>query len=124
MTTPATGGPRRVRVSGDLFHGRVPPDAVYVGRAAPGLPASRHANPHTVDGTCRRCGQPHDRAQAVAAYARDLPAGLVAAARHQLAGADLACWCPPDQPCHADVLLRLANPDPATAQEPGGGRRG
>ena len=18
---------------------------------------------------------------------------------------DLACWCPPDQPCHADVLL-------------------
>lgn len=27
-----------------------------------------------------------------------------------LAGRDLACWCPPDQPCHADVLLELANP--------------
>jgi hypothetical protein len=27
----------------------------------------------------------------------------------KLAGHDLACWCPPDQPCHADVLLELAN---------------
>ncbi len=26
-----------------------------------------------------------------------------------LRGRDLACWCPPHQPCHADVLLRLAN---------------
>ena len=26
-----------------------------------------------------------------------------------LRGHDLACWCPPDQPCHADVLLELAN---------------
>ena len=24
-------------------------------------------------------------------------------------GYDLACWCPPDEPCHADVLLELAN---------------
>ena len=24
-------------------------------------------------------------------------------------GHDLACWCPLDQPCHADVLLELAN---------------
>jgi hypothetical protein len=27
----------------------------------------------------------------------------------QLRGRDLACWCPLDQPCHADVLLELAN---------------
>ncbi|SKV05652.1 Uncharacterised protein [Mycobacteroides abscessus subsp. bolletii] len=27
----------------------------------------------------------------------------------RLRGHDLACWCPPDQPCHADVLLELAN---------------
>lgn len=27
----------------------------------------------------------------------------------QLRGRDLACWCPPDQPCHADVLLEVAN---------------
>jgi hypothetical protein len=30
--------------------------------------------------------------------------------RADLAGHDLACWCPLDQPCHADVLLDLANP--------------
>lgn len=26
-----------------------------------------------------------------------------------LRGRDLACWCPTSQPCHADVLLELAN---------------
>lgn len=26
-----------------------------------------------------------------------------------LRGRDLACWCPPSSPCHADVLLALAN---------------
>ena len=30
--------------------------------------------------------------------------------RAELAGKDLACWCPLDSPCHADVLLELANP--------------
>jgi len=29
--------------------------------------------------------------------------------RAELAGHDLACWCPLDQPCHADVLLPIAN---------------
>jgi hypothetical protein len=29
---------------------------------------------------------------------------------HELAGRDLACWCPEGAPCHADVLLGLANP--------------
>lgn len=29
--------------------------------------------------------------------------------REELRGKDLACWCPLDQPCHADVLLELAN---------------
>ena len=27
----------------------------------------------------------------------------------QLRGKNLACWCPPGQLCHADVLLELAN---------------
>ena len=27
----------------------------------------------------------------------------------QLRGKNLACWCPLDQPCHADVLLEIAN---------------
>jgi len=26
-----------------------------------------------------------------------------------LEGKNLACWCPLDQPCHADILLRIAN---------------
>jgi hypothetical protein len=39
----------------------------------------------------------------------------------ELRGRDLCCWCPLDQPCHADVLLELANaPDPqAGAREEG-----
>lgn len=28
---------------------------------------------------------------------------------HELRGKDLACFCPPGEPCHADVLLELAN---------------
>lgn len=28
---------------------------------------------------------------------------------HQLRGKNLACFCPLDQPCHADVLLVIAN---------------
>jgi len=34
------------------------------------------------------------------------------AARSVLQGKNLACWCRLDQPCHADVLLELANPVP------------
>lgn len=26
-----------------------------------------------------------------------------------LKGKNLACWCAPGQPCHADVLLKMAN---------------
>jgi hypothetical protein len=31
--------------------------------------------------------------------------------RERLAGRDLSCWCPLDQACHADVLLKVANED-------------
>jgi hypothetical protein len=34
---------------------------------------------------------------------------LFALAQRELRGRDLACWCPLNQPCHADVLLRIAN---------------
>lgn len=49
-----------------------------------------------------------DAAQAVGLFARYM-------AFHddidlsRLRGKNLACWCPLDQPCHADVLLELAN---------------
>lgn len=47
--------------------------------------------------------------------------GVVALFRQQccdrsfaaLRGKNLACWCPLDQHCHADVLLELANGDSA-----------
>lgn len=29
--------------------------------------------------------------------------------QEELGDKNLACWCPLDQPCHADVLLELAN---------------
>lgn len=32
---------------------------------------------------------------------------------HELRGKNLMCFCPLSQPCHADVLLELANGDPA-----------
>jgi hypothetical protein len=50
---------------------------------------------------------------AVALYRAYLDAHpeVVAAARQELAGKDLACWCPvpAEWPCHADVLLEVAN---------------
>lgn len=33
---------------------------------------------------------------------------------HELRGKDLVCWCPLDQPCHADVLLAIANVEGGT----------
>ncbi|GAA5653149.1 hypothetical protein Gobs01_04564 [Geodermatophilus obscurus DSM 43160] len=44
------------------------------------------------------------------AWFRRWAAGDYAAeARRLLGGHDLACWCPMDRPCNADVLLKLAN---------------
>lgn len=48
---------------------------------------------------------------------RDARRGIVALFRQQccdrplaeLRGKNLACWCPLDEPCHATVLLELAN---------------
>jgi hypothetical protein len=33
------------------------------------------------------------------------------AIRAALGGRHLACWCPIGGPCHAELLLRIANPD-------------
>ncbi|WP_082083840.1 DUF4326 domain-containing protein [Gordonia sihwensis] len=35
--------------------------------------------------------------------------GVLGGDLETLRGHDLACWCPLDLPCHADVLLELAN---------------
>ena len=89
---------------------RKPADAVVVARP------TKWGNPFVVgqriDGVLVR-----DRAHSVARY-RELMAESpqrCAEARAELAGRDLACWCPllsPDGsrgPCHADVLLEIAN---------------
>ena len=81
---------------------RKPENAVVVARP------SRWGNPHrpaapTVEG----------HRAAVAAYRDDLLAGrlpvTVDDVGRALAGRDLACWCRPDLPCHAEVLLEVAN---------------
>lgn len=82
---------------------RMPEGAVYVGRG------SQWGNPYTI-------AEMGGRREAVAAYIRGWlndPIRLVKASHviHELRGKDLACWCPLDQPCHADVLLDIANGD-------------
>lgn len=40
------------------------------------------------------------------------PPPTIDAARANLRGKNLACWCKQGDPCHADVLLKLANAKP------------
>lgn len=62
-------------------------------------------------------GNPHPlslgRDEAVRRYRADLLAGCLEVdvddVRRELRGRDLACYCPLDGPCHADVLLEIAN---------------
>jgi hypothetical protein len=93
---------RRVKVAGDLFPGRIPDGAVYVGRQAPGLPKSAYANPYPV--------KTYGLAESLLRYRLHIEEFDMATLEQDLTGKDLACWCPLDQPCHADVLLELANP--------------
>ena len=75
----------------------VPKDAVYIGRP------SKWSNPFQIgiDGT---------RREVVDKYAvmimQDVE--LFAAAREELAGKDLVCWCTPAL-CHGNILLEIAN---------------
>jgi hypothetical protein len=59
-------------------------------------------------------GNPFKGRAAVSKYRRWLkgfPAGkaIAAAAKRELRGKQLACWCPLDRECHADVLIEIAN---------------
>lgn len=47
-----------------------------------------------------------------------LTVGYDVRARVELTGKDLMCWCAPDLPCHADVLLELAYRAPAATPAP------
>lgn len=92
----------------------MPAGAVYVGRG------SKWGNPFVVgrDGTRSECLQLY-RALAAGFVCISRPRVSIAdqeharnameAAADELRGKDLACWCPPDEPCHADLLLHIAN---------------
>jgi hypothetical protein len=62
-------------------------------------------------------GNPHPlelgRQEAVRRYREDLLEGRLAVTvedvKRELRRCDLACYCPLDEPCHADVLLEIAN---------------
>jgi hypothetical protein len=88
--------PKRIQLSRRKGY-RKPEGAVVVSRP------SKWGNPFAL--------QEYGRELAVANYRRRL-IGLKAIGAldlSELRGKDLACWCPLDQPCHADVLLELAN---------------
>ena len=98
--------PNRVQMRRDRPWRADHPDAVIVARP-------------TAWGNPFRVGDPDisSRAQAVHAFEEWLartPEGqrLQRRAADELSGRDLACWCPLDQPCHADVLIRVANAPP------------
>lgn len=80
-----------------VLNKRVSQDGTYVGRP------SKFGNPFVI-------GQHGSRADVIARYETWLlsqPA-LVEAAKRELRGKSLVCWCAP-LACHGDVLLRVAN---------------
>lgn len=101
---------RPVRVQRRRDRGwRMPSGAVYVGRP------TRWGNPWPVD--------EFGAAVAVTRYRTALlvdPA-RVGAVRRELGGWDLACWCPLEGPCHAEVLLDLAHTIPPTTSSSSSG---
>lgn len=77
----------------------MPAGAVYVGRP------TQWANPLPVT-------KEFGAAEAVRVFRVYVEGRLASGVGYPLAalrGKDLACWCPLDKPCHADVLLELAN---------------
>ena len=52
-----------------------------------------------------------DAARLHRAWIQDTPEGRLVAdrARRELRGRNLACWCKIGSPCHAEVLLEIAN---------------
>ena len=94
---------------------RMPPNTVYVGRPSkygnPWSPANHSVV--TMQGGTVVASRPGTIQECVDAYIEDVREGSFgykpADIRMELRGKNLACWCPLDQPCHADELLRIAN---------------
>jgi Domain of unknown function (DUF4326) len=85
---------------------KMPANAIYVGRP------TVWGNPYVV-GSQLMNGETLTAEKAVALYEQHLADNFSERdIRHCLHGKDLACWCALDEPCHADVLLRIANSRP------------
>jgi hypothetical protein len=56
-------------------------------------------------------GKHGDAAACIAQFRAELVSSptKVAEAQRDLNGQNLACWCKPGKPCHADVLIEIAN---------------
>lgn len=99
----------------------MPEGAVYVGRPTkwgnpikwtdyPATRQTEEGDQHAVTPAMRRRFAVTDfRATVQLAIGRFIGYPSADEIRRELAGSDLACWCPLDQPCHADVLLEIAN---------------
>lgn len=85
-------------------HGSAPPDAVYVGRP------TKWGNPFTHLAGVGNAHRVATRQDAIDQYREWLLArpDLIAAAKAELRGRHLVCWCAP-LTCHADILLKVAN---------------
>ena len=85
---------------------KMPANAIYVGRP------TVWGNPYVV-GSELMNGETLTAEKAIALYEQHLADNFSERdIRHCLHGKDLACWCALDEPCHADVLLRIANSRP------------
>lgn len=80
---------------------RMPPNTIYVGRP------TKWGNPFKPTGPDYTVAVV-DALEKYKAYLAQKP-NLITAARRELCGKDLGCWCRLDQPCHADILLKIAN---------------
>lgn len=86
-------------------HKDVPPDAIYVGRP------TKWGNPFSHQNGTLAKFKVETRDEAVEEfryYALDLLENCGQGYFEELRGKDLVCWCAP-KPCHADVLLEIAN---------------
>ena len=82
---------------------RMPPNTVYVGRPTP------WGNPYTVEFYAEGFSGTLNRQACVDRFEDEVTDFKRLVVKRLLAGKNLACWCPLDQPCHADVLLKIAN---------------
>lgn len=85
----------------------MPVGSVYVGRP------TAWGNPIKAGERCPFChafvGSDGDAAMGFRRHYDEIFANHNAARMEYLRGKDLACWCPLDKSCHADVLLEMVN---------------